>query len=658
MTQSVETSSELSLPSPKERRRLRESAALTHEEVGAAMGVTTTTVRSWETGRTEPRGRKREAYAKLLDSLSNPPEAEPEPGSGAEAESGSGSGAEPGSGAEAGAGAGTGAEAGTVAEAGSGTGAGAEAGTGAGAGERAADGASPGAAPGEGRRSAPPTGTSGDDPAAGRNPAPNHADTEPGAAPGGAAPGGTHPSGPWAAAVSGAPPAHPSAEPAAGTAAEAGPAPETRPEPGELPSPTPTDPTPAPPGGSGLRAAGGPRAFAGGGPNHNPNPNQRQAYGAGTRPKPAVKRASKPPAGQPRHEPRSAYARALTSGATVAPGTPVALGTAKSPGAAGAAGVTDSPGAAGAVPAAEAAAEAAEAAPPGLSAAETAAGTETDAPADAEAAARPTPAQAFDALYAHAVQALARQTYLLTGRRGLAQEAVDRAFQQAWARWPEVAVDPDPVGWVRAAAYEHALSPWHRLRRAHREPDKPPVEPADRILLDAVLTLSPTHRRTVVLYDGVGLDLPDTAAETEASTPIAGSRLVHAHAALAGRIPELAGVPPEKQSALLRERLTALRPAVHLEARSASVVRAAAEHRARLWTRAALALTAVIAVATAYTASTAPTRYEPPRSPGANVSGVPPHSGPQRLTDESRALQDKLRDNPLAGPGRVTPRIE
>ncbi|MFE1715866.1 helix-turn-helix domain-containing protein [Streptomyces sp. NPDC058728] len=603
MTQSVETSSELSLPSPKERRRLRESAALTHEEVGAAMGVTTTTVRSWETGRTEPRGRKREAYAKLLDSLSNPPEAEPEPGSGAEAESGSGSGAELGSGAEAGAGAG------------------AEAGTGAGAGERAADGASPGAAPGEGRRSAPPTGTSGDDPAAGRNPAPNHADTEPGAAPGGAAPGGTHPSGPWAAAVSGAPPAHPSAEPAAGTAAEAGPAPETRPEPGELPSPTPTDPTPAPPGGSGLRAAGGPRAFAGGGPNHNPNPNQRQAYGAGTRPKPAVKRASKPPAGQPRHEPRSAYARALTSGAPVAPGTPVALGTAKSPGAAGAAGVTDSPGA-------------------------------------AEAAARPTPAQAFDALYAHAVQALARQTYLLTGRRGLAQEAVDRAFQQAWARWPEVAVDPDPVGWVRAAAYEHALSPWHRLRRAHREPDKPPVEPADRILLDAVLTLSPTHRRTVVLYDGVGLDLPDTAAETEASTPIAGSRLVHAHAALAGRIPELAGVPPEKQSALLRERLTALRPAVHLEARSASVVRAAAEHRARLWTRAALALTAVIAVATAYTASTAPTRYEPPRSPGANVSGVPPHSGPQRLTDESRALQDKLRDNPLAGPGRVTPRIE
>lgn len=114
---------------------------------------------------------------------------------------------------------------------------------------------------------------------------------------------------------------------------------------------------------------------------------------------------------------------------------------------------------------------------------------------------------------------LARQTYLLTGRRTLALEAVERAFTQAWGRWPEVASDPDPVGWVRAAAYEYALSPWHRFRRAHRHADRPPAEPADRILLDALLALPAAHRRTVLLYDGVGLDLPDTAAETEASTP-------------------------------------------------------------------------------------------------------------------------------------------
>ncbi|MFE1875928.1 RNA polymerase sigma factor [Streptomyces sp. NPDC059496] len=270
----------------------------------------------------------------------------------------------------------------------------------------------------------------------------------------------------------------------------------------------------------------------------------------------------------------------------------------------------------------------------------------------------PGPADAFDALYAHAAHDLARQAYLLTGRRSLALEAVEKAFVQAWDRWPEVAADPDPVGWVRAIAYEYALSPWHRFRRAHRHLDKPPAEPADRILLDALLSLSPAHRRTVLLYDGVGLDLPDTAAETEATTPTAGNRLVHAHADLADRIPELADVPLEKQSALLRDLLTALRPAVDLDPRPAVVVRGGGERRTRTWTRATLSLTAMIAVSTAYTVMTAPTHYEPPLAPGESVSGVPPLAGPQQLTERSRKLHDKLLADPEAGPARIAPKVE
>ncbi|MFP3992798.1 helix-turn-helix transcriptional regulator, partial [Streptomyces sp. E11-3] len=54
------------LPPPKERRRLRESKALTQAQVAARVGVTRETVRSWESGRTQPRGRTLEAYAELL----------------------------------------------------------------------------------------------------------------------------------------------------------------------------------------------------------------------------------------------------------------------------------------------------------------------------------------------------------------------------------------------------------------------------------------------------------------------------------------------------------------------------------------------------------------------------------------------------------------
>ncbi|MEU6760774.1 helix-turn-helix domain-containing protein [Streptomyces sp. NPDC046685] len=282
------------------------------------------------------------------------------------------------------------------------------------------------------------------------------------------------------------------------------------------------------------------------------------------------------------------------------------------------------------------------------------AATATPAPAPAPAGATAD----FDALYAHAAPALARQTYLLTGRRALALEAVEQAFHRAWNQWPEVATDPDPEGWVRAVAYEYALSPWHRYRHAHRQPDPPPAEPADRILLDAVLALPAIHRRTVLLYDGVGLDLPDTAAETEATTSATGSRLLHAHADLAERIPELAAVPPQEQSAVLHGLFAALRPAAPLDPRPAADVRGGSERRIRLWSRATLGLTAVIAAATAYTAVTAPTHYEPPRSPGESVSGVPPLSGPQQLTEQSRQLHDKLRADPAAGPARIAPKVE
>lgn len=235
----------------------------------------------------------------------------------------------------------------------------------------------------------------------------------------------------------------------------------------------------------------------------------------------------------------------------------------------------------------------------------------------------PSPAEAFDALYRHAAAALFRQTYLLTGRRALSREAVGKAFEQAWQRWPEVAVDRDPVGWVRAAAYEYAMSPWRRLRREHRHPDPPPEAPGPRALLDALLALPPSYRRTLLLHDGVGLGLPETAAETEASTPAAAGRLVNARAAVAEQLPELAEPStPEAQSALLHEQLGALalaQPASSLPV--PDLIRTGSERKAQLWTRAAIAFTVLLIGLTLITLATAPTRYETPRSPGQRVQG-------------------------------------
>ncbi|MEU3252793.1 sigma factor-like helix-turn-helix DNA-binding protein [Streptomyces sp. NPDC006997] len=264
----------------------------------------------------------------------------------------------------------------------------------------------------------------------------------------------------------------------------------------------------------------------------------------------------------------------------------------------------------------------------------------------------PTPltaAQAFDALYAFCAPALVRQTYLLTGRRELARESVERAFQQAWDRWPEVAVDRDPAGWVRAAAYEYALSPWHRFRPRYRHPEPPPASPSHRALLDVLMDLPPSYRRTLLLYDGVGLDLPETAAETEASTRAAASRLLRAREAVTTRLPDLADPPT------LHRRLAELASTERLRAARPPTVRASSERRARFWTRAAIAFTITLISATTLSLRTAPTRYEPPVPPGETVQGVPPRSAPGPLSEEALELREALRGAAESGPERLLP---
>jgi DNA-directed RNA polymerase specialized sigma24 family protein/transcriptional regulator with XRE-family HTH domain len=270
-------------------------------------------------------------------------------------------------------------------------------------------------------------------------------------------------------------------------------------------------------------------------------------------------------------------------------------------------------------------------------------------PIEVPARASLTPAQAFDALYAFCAPALVRQAYLLTGRRELARESVERAFQTAWQRWPEVAVDRDPAGWVRSVAYEYALSPWHRFRPRYRHPEPPPPDTSDRALLTALLNLPPSYRRTLLLYDGVGLGLAETAAETEASTPAAANRLLHAREAIAAQLPDLSD-PGE-----LRRRMTELASTGRLHAAKPPTVRFVGERRTVFWTRAAIAFTVAIIGATTFTLRVAPTRYEAPVPLGERVEGVPARVVQGSLSEEEIALRDRLRNGMTSGPERLAP---
>ncbi|MBD0737670.1 hypothetical protein BGM09_30750 [Streptomyces sp. CBMA29] len=251
----------------------------------------------------------------------------------------------------------------------------------------------------------------------------------------------------------------------------------------------------------------------------------------------------------------------------------------------------------------------------------------------------PSPEAAFDALYAHCADPLVRQVLVLTGNPRLADDAVARAFDQAWQRWPEVARDADPVGWLRASAYAFALAPWQRWVPAHRHEPAAPAVPVP--LRAALLRLPPEHRRALLLYDGLGLDLPGTAAETESSTPVTAARITHARAALTTALPELSedGRPLSVElGALLADEQDDAEPA---RPRKPAAVRDASERGVRRRTVAAFALTALIVTATVVTMAVAPDHTEPvpprhAREAGQNPAdtpGAPGHAPPDLRTN-------------------------
>ncbi|MFH0242734.1 hypothetical protein ACGRHY_09885 [Streptomyces sp. HK10] len=243
------------------------------------------------------------------------------------------------------------------------------------------------------------------------------------------------------------------------------------------------------------------------------------------------------------------------------------------------------------------------------------------------------PAEAFDLLYARLAGPLLRQTYLLTGDRTLAGRAVRHAFRQAWERWPEVAVDRDPAGWVRTAAYDHALSPWHRLdprRRAARREDAGsgagrtgPEGSGGGLPPEALLDLPPSYRRTLLLHDGLGLGLSETAAESEASTAATAARLMHAREALAEYVPGLRRVAPDRRGEIIRSLLEKLADAESLPGLPpARTARDGSERTVRLRTGASFGATTLVAAAALLASLTGPQAHDSARQ-APRKAGVP-----------------------------------
>ncbi|MFD8593693.1 LuxR C-terminal-related transcriptional regulator [Kitasatospora sp. NPDC059646] len=216
---------------------------------------------------------------------------------------------------------------------------------------------------------------------------------------------------------------------------------------------------------------------------------------------------------------------------------------------------------------------------------------------------------------------LVQQTFLLTGHRHRAAHCVHLALGAAGRRWDEVAAAPDPEGRVRSAAFDLALSPWHRdgprrtgalyrrrrIKVAEQTDPEPPerLTPHDRALLKALQRLSRPRRRALVLHDTLGLPVERVALEAESSRAAAEARVRSARESLAREVPSLVGADPD--AAGFGERLGELlhRAAVHgcpgPRLPSPALLVADSRLHTGLPTGAAAALTVGVAVAVATT---------------------------------------------------------
>ncbi|MGW4382043.1 LuxR C-terminal-related transcriptional regulator, partial [Kitasatospora sp. NPDC004531] len=233
---------------------------------------------------------------------------------------------------------------------------------------------------------------------------------------------------------------------------------------------------------------------------------------------------------------------------------------------------------------------------------------------------------------------LVQQTFLLTGHRHRAVHCVHLALGAAGRRWPEVSALPDPEGHVRSAAFDLALSPWHRggprrtpaLRPRRRikvaEPvaPEPPTRltPRDKALLKALQRLSRPRRRALVLHDTLGLSVERLAVEAESTAAAAAARVRAARASLAREVPALVGPDPddpefaERLGALLHEAALHGCPGPRLP--SPALLVADSRLHTGLLTGAAAALTVAVGAAVATTLlGVGPADLLRPAAPGA-----------------------------------------
>jgi RNA polymerase sigma-70 factor, ECF subfamily len=163
-----------------------------------------------------------------------------------------------------------------------------------------------------------------------------------------------------------------------------------------------------------------------------------------------------------------------------------------------------------------------------------------------------TETASFDALYLAEYQPLVRLAFVLTGRRDIAEELVQDAFEMAHRRWNRISAYDKPGAWVRRVVLRRCVGRHRRLsietkalmRLSARPQQDHELVVRDDALLSAVRRLPTRQAQVVALICLEDRSVDEVADLLNCAPPTVRTHLRRGRLALAAAL----GIPDEPTS--------------------------------------------------------------------------------------------------------------
>jgi RNA polymerase sigma-70 factor (ECF subfamily) len=150
---------------------------------------------------------------------------------------------------------------------------------------------------------------------------------------------------------------------------------------------------------------------------------------------------------------------------------------------------------------------------------------------------------AYDAFFHSAWSRLQSQAYVLTGSQETAQDLTQEALLRAWKHWGKITGYESPETWTRRVLHNLCIQSWRKTRpkrfaRLHEIPASAEVPAHHHLLAEAMRSLPGEQARALLLHDGLGMTVAETALELGAPEGTVKSWLSRSRKVVAARIEE------------------------------------------------------------------------------------------------------------------------